>query len=63
MRERTKESPIDRGQVKVPGTCQICGERGETVAAPGAPEPNQFCARCAIEYGETAGGEEEELLP
>jgi hypothetical protein len=59
MRERTKESPIDRGQVKLEGRCQICGAAGETVAIPGAPEPNQFCARCAIEYGETAAADDD----
>jgi hypothetical protein len=24
------------------------------IAVPGAEPPNEFCARCAIEYGETA---------
>jgi len=63
MRESTKESPIDRGQVRVAGRCQICGLVGEVVAVPGVPEPNQFCARCAIEYGETVAEDEEELGP
>ena len=54
---------MDRGQVRVAGRCQICGLVGDTVAVPGAPEPNQFCARCAIEYGEIIGEDEEELGP
>ena len=53
MRESTKESPIDRGEVILTGRCQICGQEGRVIAVPGAPEPNQFCARCAIEYAET----------
>jgi hypothetical protein len=61
MKERTKESPIDRGVVEIPGRCQVCGAEGKTLAVPGAPPPNEFCARCAIEYGETAGGDEDEL--
>lgn len=52
MRESTKESPADRGQVLMPGRCRICGAEGQTIAVPGAPEPNTFCARCAIEYGQ-----------
>ncbi len=63
MKETTKESPIDRGQVRATGRCQICGLAGEIVALPGAPEPNEFCARCAIEYGERVGEDEEELAP
>jgi hypothetical protein len=50
MRESTDESPIERGEVKVPGRCQVCGAGGEMIAVPGAPPPNQLCARCAIEY-------------
>jgi hypothetical protein len=61
MKETTKESPIDRGVVELPGRCQVCGEEGKTFAVPGAPPPNEFCARCAIEYGETATAEEDEL--
>jgi hypothetical protein len=53
MRESTKESPIDRGEVILTGRCQICGQEGRVIAVPGAPEPNQFCQRCAIEYAET----------
>ena len=52
MRESTHESPIDRGQVELSGRCQVCGAEGETIAVPEAPPPNQFCAACAIEYGE-----------
>ncbi len=54
MRESTKESPIDRGEVELPGRCQICGQEGTTIAVPGAPPPNQLCERCAIEYQEVA---------
>jgi hypothetical protein len=57
MKETTKESPLDRGQVELQGACQVCGTRGRVIAIPGAPEPNEFCARCAIEYGESAVGE------
>lgn len=59
MRESTKESPLDRGEMQVEGRCQACGQMGRTVAMPGAPVPNQFCARCAIEYAEVARGEDE----
>jgi len=45
MRESTKQSPADRGQVQMSGRCQICGAEGNTIAVPGAPEPNMFCAR------------------
>jgi hypothetical protein len=60
MRERTKESPIDRGEVELPGRCQVCGAEGKTIAVPAAPPPNAFCARCAIEYGETAAEDEDD---
>jgi len=59
MREPTKESPLDRGQVELAGRCQVCGEEGRVIAVPGAPEPNEYCARCAIEYGEAARDDEE----
>ena len=59
MREPTKESPLDRGEVELPGRCQVCGEVGRVHAVPGAPEPNEYCARCAIEYGEAALDEDE----
>jgi hypothetical protein len=52
MKEPTKRSPLDRGEVEVPGRCQVCGAEGEVIAVPGAPPPNEFCKRCAIEYGE-----------
>jgi hypothetical protein len=58
MKEATKESPLDRGQVELQGSCQVCGESGRVIALPGAPEPNEFCPRCAIEYGEAAVGDE-----
>jgi hypothetical protein len=57
MKEATKESPLDRGQVELQGICQGCGARGRVIAVPGAPPPNEFCARCAIEYGESVVGE------
>jgi len=59
MRESTKESPVDRGEVILPGRCQICGAEGQTIALPGASAPNQFCARCAIEYKESLEPDEE----
>jgi hypothetical protein len=59
MREPTKESPQDRGEVEVRGTCQACGAEGPVIALPGAPTPNAFCPRCAIEYGQTAVAEDE----
>lgn len=52
MKEPTKRSPLDRGEVEVPGRCQVCGAEGSVIAVPGAPPPNEFCRRCAIEYGE-----------
>jgi hypothetical protein len=52
MRNSTDESPIDRGEVQLPGRCQICGAEGRTIAAPGEPPPNALCERCAIEYAE-----------
>ncbi len=63
MREPTKESPVDRGEVMLRGRCQVCGVEGEVVARPAAEPPNQFCPRCAIEYGEVAAIDEEELRP
>jgi hypothetical protein len=64
MRESTKESPVDRGEVLMTGTCQVCGATGRTIAVPGAPPPNEFCPRCAIEYAQAAGAEgDDELVP
>ena len=60
MREQTKESPIDRGEVELAGRCQVCGEEGRVIAVPDAPPPNELCPRCAIEYGEAG---EDELEP
>ncbi len=60
MRESTKESPIDRGEVVLSGRCQICGAEGTTLAVPGAPAPNQFCERCAIEYSESPADADDE---
>ncbi len=62
MRESTKQSPIDRGEVVMMGRCQVCGAEGQTLAMPGAPAPNQFCEKCAIEYAEAPAPEDEELL-
>ena len=62
VREPTKWSPADRGEVVLEGRCQICGAAGEVVAVPGAAPPNQFCEACAIEYGEGAA-EDEEAAP
>ena len=64
MRESTKHSPEDRGEVVLTGTCQVCGETGPVIALPGAPAPNAFCARCAIEYAQDAAGDDlDELAP
>ncbi len=57
MKESTKRSPADTGEVELEGSCQVCGREGRVIAVPGAPAPNEFCARCAIEYGEGAVGE------
>lgn len=62
MREPTKESPQDRGEVLVSGTCQICGADGPVIAVPGAGAPNAFCPPCAIEYGESAAGADDDVL-
>jgi hypothetical protein len=59
MKEPTKESPLDRGQVEMEGRCQVCGEPGRVTALPGAKPPNAFCAKCAIEYGEAPEDDEE----
>jgi hypothetical protein len=61
MKEPTKQSPLDRGQVEVSGRCQVCGAEGRVIAVPGAPPPNELCARCAIEYGEV-GAEDDDAL-
>jgi hypothetical protein len=58
MRGSTDESPVDRGEVELPGRCQVCGEVGKTIAVPGAAPPNEFCARCAIEYGQAGETDE-----
>jgi hypothetical protein len=55
MRESTDESPIERGEAKVPGKCQVCGAEGETIAVPNAPPPNQLCPRCVIELRDDVG--------
>ena len=48
-----ERQPItERGEAMGRGCCQICGARGEVVKVLDAPPPNQFCERCAIEYGE-----------
>lgn len=62
MRESTKHSPEDRGEVVLEGTCQVCGAEGRVIAVPGAPAPNAFCARCAIEYAQEAAPDEEDAL-
>jgi hypothetical protein len=59
MRESTKESPIDRGEIILTGRCQICGQEGTVIAVPGAPAPNQICPKCAIEYAETPGADDD----
>ena len=59
MMEPTKLSPVDRGEVMLPGRCQVCGASGTVLAVPGAPMPNELCERCAIEYAEVAEDDEE----
>ncbi len=61
MKEPTRESPQDVGQVVVRGTCQVCGVEGPVIEVPGAPPPNAFCPRCAIEYGQSAVDDEQGL--
>ncbi|HZZ84931.1 MAG TPA: hypothetical protein VFE30_10375 [Anaeromyxobacteraceae bacterium] len=63
MREPTKASPADRGEVTLRGRCEICGVEGEVVALPAVEPPNQLCQRCAIEYLESRVGDDEELRP
>ena len=53
-----RSSPQEEGQVEVRGVCQVCGAAGPVIALPGAPPPNTFCARCAIEYGQSVVEEE-----
>lgn len=54
MKEPTKNSPQDRGEVEARGVCQVCGALGRVISVPGAPPPSTFCPRCAIEYGQSA---------
>jgi len=54
VKDPGKPTPQDLGQVELRGTCQVCGAQGPVIAVPGAPPPNAFCPRCAIEYGQTA---------
>ncbi len=61
MREATKESPADRGEVILRGRCQVCGVEGEVVTLPASDPPNQLCQRCAIEY--LQAGEDEDEAP
>ncbi len=58
MRESTKQSPVDRGEVVLDGRCQVCGQEGRTLAMPGAPAPNQFCEKCAIEWAESPSADD-----
>ncbi len=53
MKQTTEESPADRGFAEIEGRCQVCGAEGYVLAAPGAPEPNELCARCAAERWES----------
>jgi hypothetical protein len=50
MHEGTRESAAERGEVNVPGRCDVCGAIGPTIVAATAAPPNQLCPRCAIEY-------------
>jgi hypothetical protein len=61
MHEGPRESAAERGEVTVPGRCQVCGETGPTmIAVPGAAPPNQLCPRCAIEYQDAVAADAEE---
>jgi hypothetical protein len=60
VREPTKLSPDDRGEVSIMGTCQVCGATGETIAIPGKPPPNQVCKRCAIDYADALAADEDD---
>ncbi len=58
-----RETPAERGEVRLQGRCQVCGNEGPVFAVPSAPPPNEMCERCAIEYGEAVeedGREDEE---
>jgi hypothetical protein len=59
MREPTSHSPVDRGEVAIAGRCQACGAEGRTIALPSEPPPNQLCPRCAIEYADAVGEDED----
>ena len=65
-KRRGRDEGADEGEPARPGsgrddgTCQVCGEVGRVIAVPGAPPPNELCARCAIEYGETAEEDEDD---
>jgi hypothetical protein len=63
MSEGTRETAADRGEVSLPGRCQVCGQTGTTIAVPGAPPPNQLCPRCAIEYQDAIAADEAEEEP
>jgi hypothetical protein len=60
MREPTKRSPEDRGEVSMAGTCQVCGATGDTIALPGRPPPNQVCRKCAIDYPDVLASDEDD---
>lgn len=58
MKEPSKPTPQDLGQVESRGTCQVCGAQGPVIVVPGAAPPSTFCPRCAIEYGQTSADED-----
>lgn len=61
MREPTKRSPEDRGEVSMAGTCQVCGATGDTIALPGRPPPNQVCRKCAIDYPDVLASDDDDV--
>lgn len=60
---RTGTPLIDRGEGEVQGRCQSCGRQGRVLQVVDAPPPNQFCERCAIEYGELLMPPEDDASP
>jgi len=61
MATRDPENQAKTSEIKVPQSrCDVCGHIGETVYQPDRSPPNRFCLRCAVEYGNAAGGDYED---
>ena len=57
IREQQKD-PAEVGEIQAPKSrCEVCGQMGETIYRPGGSPPNRFCLRCAVEYGNSVGGD------